>query len=86
MLLLPWRDGPTAPAAEVKDSELEVKTDAATGKATVPMTLQKGGIYRLRTAGTDRFGQTGDQPDLYHAYRLDADAIIDAAAELLLGD
>ena len=47
-----------------------------------------GGVrgHRVSPLGTDRFGQTGDQPDLYHAYRLDADAIIDAAAELLLGD
>jgi pyruvate dehydrogenase E1 component len=32
----------------------------------------------------DRFGQTGDLPDLYQTYRLDADAIVDAAAELFL--
>ncbi|VWX46706.1 transketolase [Novosphingobium sp. 9U] len=36
--------------------------------------------------GTDRFGQTGNLPDLYRTYRLDADAIIDAAAELILRD
>lgn len=34
--------------------------------------------------GMDRFGQTGDLPDLCRAYRLDAAAIINAAAELLL--
>jgi pyruvate dehydrogenase E1 component len=34
--------------------------------------------------GTDRFGQTGDLPDLYRTYRLDAEAIIDAMAELFL--
>jgi pyruvate dehydrogenase E1 component len=34
--------------------------------------------------GTDRFGQTGDLPDLYRRYRLDTEAIIDAAAELFL--
>ncbi len=34
--------------------------------------------------GTDRFGQTGDLPDLYRTYRLDSDAICDAAAEGLL--
>ncbi|MCM3420237.1 transketolase [Sphingopyxis alaskensis] len=46
-----------------------------------------GGIKGMRVSplGTDRFGQTGDLPDLYRAYRLDADAIIDAAAELFLG-
>ncbi|QYE35051.1 transketolase [Polymorphobacter sp. PAMC 29334] len=35
--------------------------------------------------GVDRFGQTGDLPDLYATYRLDTDAIVDAAAELFLG-
>ncbi len=56
--LLPWRDGAAAPAAEVKDSELEIKTNPAIGTATVPLTLKKGGIYKLRLTGTDRFGQT----------------------------
>ena len=41
---------------------------------------------RVSPLGTDRFGQTGDLPDLYREYRLDADAIIDAAAELFLED
>ncbi len=35
--------------------------------------------------GTDRFGQTGDLPDLYREYRLDAEAIVEAAAELFVG-
>jgi pyruvate dehydrogenase E1 component len=39
---------------------------------------------RVSPLGTDRFGQTGDLPDLYRTYRLDAEAIIDAAAELFL--
>jgi pyruvate dehydrogenase E1 component len=45
-----------------------------------------GGVRGMRVSplGTDRFGQTGDLPDLYRAYRLDTDAIIDAAAELFL--
>ena len=45
-----------------------------------------GGVTGLRVSplGVDRFGQTGDLPDLYRAYRLDAEAIIDAAAELFL--
>lgn len=44
-----------------------------------------GGVrgQRVSPLGVDRFGQTGDLPDLYSAYRLDADAIIEAAAELL---
>ena len=45
-----------------------------------------GGVRGMRVSplGTDRFGQTGDLPDLYSAYRLDADAIIDAIADLFL--
>ncbi len=34
--------------------------------------------------GVDRFGQTGDIPDLYREYDLDRDAIIDAAARACL--
>jgi pyruvate dehydrogenase E1 component len=47
-----------------------------------------GGVHGMRVSplGTDRFGQTGDLPDLYRTYRLDADAIIEAAAELFLKD
>ncbi|MFC3713318.1 transketolase [Sphingoaurantiacus capsulatus] len=45
-----------------------------------------GGVrgQRVSPLGTDRFGQTGDLPDLYREYRLDADAIVEAAAELFL--
>jgi len=45
-----------------------------------------GGVHGLRVSplGTDRFGQTGDLPDLYSAYRLDSAAIMDAMAELFL--
>ena len=47
-----------------------------------------GGVHGMRISplGVDRFGQTGDLQDMYRTYRLDADAIIDAAAELFLGD
>jgi pyruvate dehydrogenase E1 component len=34
--------------------------------------------------GVDRFGQSGDIPDLYRVHRLDCDAIIDAAARACL--
>ena len=53
-----------------------------------PATLSwLGGVRGMRTSplGIERFGQTGDLPDLYHAYRLDADAIVEAAAELFVG-
>ncbi len=52
-----------------------------------PSTLSwLGGVRGQRVAalGVDRFGQTGTLPDLYRAYRLDTDAIIDAAAELFV--
>jgi pyruvate dehydrogenase E1 component len=45
-----------------------------------------GGVRGMRTIplGVDQFGQTGDLPDLFRTYRLDSEAIIDAAAELFL--
>ena len=47
-----------------------------------------GGVLGMRVSplGTDRFGQTGDLPDLYRTYRLDAEAIVEAAAEFFLGN
>ncbi len=47
-----------------------------------------GGVKgnRVSPLGVDRFGQTGDLPDLYSLYRLDAEAIVDATAELILED
>ncbi len=47
-----------------------------------------GGVrgQKVSPLGLDRFGQTGDLPDLYREYRLDRDAIADAAAELFLED
>lgn len=47
-----------------------------------------GGVNGMRVSplGIDRFGQTGDLPDLYRTYRLDTDAIVEAAAELFLGN
>ena len=45
-----------------------------------------GGVrgQRVSPLGIDRFGQTGDLPDLYREYRLDTQAIMDAVAELFL--
>jgi pyruvate dehydrogenase E1 component len=45
-----------------------------------------GGVagHKVSPLGIERFGQTGNLPDLYRAYRLDADAIVEAAAELFL--
>ncbi len=52
-----------------------------------PLTLSWLGAVRgdrVSPLGVDRFGQTGDLPDLYRTYRLDVDAIIDACADLFL--
>ena len=45
-----------------------------------------GGVlgHRVSPLGLDRFGQTGTLGDLYREYRLDVDAIVEAAAELFL--
>jgi len=40
---------------------------------------------RVVPLGPDRFGQSGDIPDLYREYGLDTDAILDACAQGLLG-
>jgi pyruvate dehydrogenase E1 component len=39
--------------------------------------------HRVVPLGTDRFGQTGDLPDLYRTYGLDADAVIAAMARAI---
>jgi pyruvate dehydrogenase E1 component len=45
-----------------------------------------GGVmgHKVSPLGIERFGQTGSLPDLYREYRLDVDAIVEAAAELFL--
>ncbi len=40
---------------------------------------------RVVPLGVDRFGQSGDIPDLYREYGLDTNAILDACAQALLG-
>jgi pyruvate dehydrogenase E1 component len=39
---------------------------------------------RIVSLGVDRFGQSGNIPDLYRIYGLDADAMVDAAARVLV--
>lgn len=39
---------------------------------------------RVRALGMESFGQSGDLPDLYAKYRLNAEAIVDACADLLV--
>ena len=43
-----------------------------------------GGVIGHRTSplGVTSFGQVGDLPDLYRRYRLDADSIVEACADL----
>jgi pyruvate dehydrogenase E1 component len=45
-----------------------------------------GGVrgQRVCALGVDRFGQSGDLPDLYREYRLDAEAIMEAVAEVVV--
>ncbi|MDQ2804791.1 MAG: transketolase, partial [Pseudomonadota bacterium] len=45
-----------------------------------------GGVrgQRVIPLGPDRFGQSGDIPDLYRVYEMDTDAILDACAQALL--
>ncbi len=53
-----------------------------------PSTLSWLGAVRghaVRALGVERFGQSGDVAELYNAYRLDAEAILDAAAAALIG-
>ena len=52
-----------------------------------PATLSwLGSVRRLRqhALGVDHFGQSGDIPDLFRHYGIDAEAILDAAAQLCL--
>jgi pyruvate dehydrogenase E1 component len=52
-----------------------------------PLTLSWLGSVagqRIYPLGVDRFGQSGDIPDLYRTYEIDADAILDAAARALV--
>ncbi len=42
------------------------------------------GRHRVRALGVDHFGQSGDLPSLYRVYGIDAEAILDAAAALLV--
>jgi pyruvate dehydrogenase E1 component len=53
-----------------------------------PTTLSWLGSVRgqkVHPLGVNKFGQSGDIPDLYRTYGLDSDAILDACAEACLG-
>ena len=54
------------------------------GHAATLSWLGAVGHHPVHPLGVEHFGQSGDIPDLYHAYRLDTDAILDAAAAALV--
>lgn len=63
-----------------RDAGLVTLTDGA------PLALSWLGSVRgqrVRALGLEAFGQSGDLPDLYGRYRLDAEAVLDACADLL---
>lgn len=85
-----WKGGDAAPShVETLLSALSPGAGLVTVLDGSPAALSwLGGVRGMRVSplGIDSFGQTGDLPDLYRAYRLDAEAIIDAAAELFIGE
>jgi len=85
-----WRKGASAPS-HVERLLAPLSRDA--GLVTIidgaPASLSwLGGVmgHKVSPLGVDRFGQTGNLPDLYRAYRLDENAVIEATAELFLAD
>jgi pyruvate dehydrogenase E1 component len=79
--------GNTSSHVETLLSALSPEAGLVTVIDGAPSTLSwLGSVKGMRVSalGTGRFGQTGDLPDLYRLYRLDADAIVEAAAELFL--
>ena len=84
-----WRGGTATPChAETLLAPLAADAGLVTIIDGAPSTLSwLGAVRGMRVSplGTDRFGQTGDLPDLYRTYLLDADAIIDAVADLFVG-
>jgi pyruvate dehydrogenase E1 component len=84
-----WKGGGGSPShVETLLAPLAPGAGLATLIDAAPASLSwLGGVRGQRVAplGVERFGQTGTLPDLYREYRLDADAVVDAAAELFLG-
>jgi pyruvate dehydrogenase E1 component len=91
-----WHAAERARQAGHRDASCHVETLLAplasdAGLVTIldghPATLSwLGGVrgHRVRPLGVEHFGQSGDLPDLYHHYRLDTDAILDACAAACL--
>ncbi|MFP6892884.1 MAG: MG2 domain-containing protein, partial [Opitutales bacterium] len=55
---IPWTPKTLQRIEETTVEEHKLTTDEKTGKGTVRITLEKGGVYLLRVAGEDRFKQT----------------------------
>jgi len=68
-------------------SRLSARSGLVTIADSAPAALSwLGGVLGQRVAplGVEKFGQTGNLADLYAAYRIDGEAITEAAAEILL--
>ena len=82
-----WRGQGTGSHIEQLLASLSPEAGLVTLIDAAPASLSwLGGVrgHRVSPLGVDRFGQTGSLPDLYREYRLDVDAIVEAAAELFL--
>lgn len=82
-----WRGGSQPSHVEALLSALPADAGLVTMIDAAPASLSwLGGVRGQRVAplGVDRFGQTGDLPDLYREYRLDPDAAVEACAALFL--
>jgi pyruvate dehydrogenase E1 component len=82
-----WSGGSQPSHVEQLLSALPADAGLITMLDAAPASLSwLGGVrgQRVVPLGVDRFGQTGDLPDLFREYRLDPDAVVDACAALFL--
>jgi pyruvate dehydrogenase E1 component len=80
-----WAGGSEPSHIETLLSALPADAGLVTMLDGAPASLSwLGGVrgQRVVPLGIDRFGQTGDLPDLYREYRLDPDAVVQAMAAL----
>ncbi len=80
------RNAPRASTIETLLSTLDRDAGLVTLTDGSPLALSWLGSVRgqrVRALGLETFGQSGDLPDLYGKYRLDAEAVLDACADLL---
>jgi pyruvate dehydrogenase E1 component len=82
-----WKGGSAPSHVEQLLAPLAADAGLVTLSDAAPASLSwLGGVrgQRVVPLGIDRFGQTGDLPDLYREYRLDPDAVVEACAALFL--